>query len=285
LRHKRKKMKKTSFLLLSLILFIGSSCRKADPYSEQPQYDEFVSLIGFQLSEPYKPNNGLIDISVQNYGKSNSSLGKGYEIQGGFGIENNQFISQPVVAGNISVGPYNVSCMRWNNNTYELQIPGTDSTRAASNYGTNTTFSMSGDDTTNFAPFSTQIYVPKEIWITNLCSNNDTGMTISKSKNLVICWNPDPNNQTVYIRLQYEGDISNQQNPALPSNDIFLPLIPVPDNGQCIIPPATYSSFPVGGQAQVQLTRGNGTYYTTSNNKVIELLGYAQAFRLCKVIN
>ena len=127
-------------------------------------------------------------------------------------------------------------------------------------FGKKINFSISGGG--DYAPTFATVYIPKVI---RIYSKNEPNNEHSKKDSLLITWNPDLNNQTVEISIEYDGF---QSDSTLEQTIYYLDPIIVPDNGQYTINASEFATFKQGSWINITVTRyGNGEML--SNNKWI----------------
>lgn len=165
--------------------------------------------------------------------------------------------------GTIMIGNYPI-VLDINGNYYFSSAQRNDSLNIIQ-FGKKINFSISGGG--DYAPTFATVYVPKVI---KIYSKNKPHYEHSKKDSMVIFWNPDPNNQTVEISIEYDGFSSHYSDSSLDQTDFYLDPIVVPDNGQYTLNASEFASFKQGSWINITVTRyGNGEML--SNNKWIEI--------------
>jgi hypothetical protein len=104
----------------------------------------------------------------------------------------------------------------------------------------------------SFGDFEQDVLLPP---LVALQSPNATDVTLSKSADLTVLWEPsnDPGSK-VAITVTYEAANSNAENPDLPDENILI-IEEFSDKGEAVIPAARLAELPVGGIVTLTVTR------------------------------
>ncbi|MGV3597168.1 MAG: hypothetical protein ACO1PI_04820 [Bacteroidota bacterium] len=183
-------------------------------------------------------------------------------------------IDNRVSAGILSIGSFTLTPNSSNGNAYYFNNNQNLSSANSSQFGTNVTFSITGDTSNGFNPDSTTIYVPAEIKLTGPFSTGSMP-NHSKVSSINVTWNADPNNDSVALLLVYEGALSYRKNNSLSSTLVSVIKL-TEDDGSYTISPSDFSSFPVGGIATLYVGR-IGEDVLVSNGKTIPVYAYTWA--------
>jgi hypothetical protein len=106
--------------------------------------------------------------------------------------------------------------------------------------------------------------------------------TLSKASGVTLQWNADPHNDSVHIRVSYDGATSHFADSTLPASLLYSWSQPVRDNGSSVIPASALEGVPVGGFIRIDLQRGAGKVVRTAQ-RVFHLYGYSVASGLFRV--
>ena len=153
----------------------------------------------------------------------------------------------------------------------EERSPGLYRTMKAPVFGSFATWSLSGNSSAGIPAVLDSMYLPSEIRILSPSVN-----TLSRSQNLTIQWNTDPNNGYVKIQLRDASEPTDTTGEQQYNWNTI-----VADNGSYTIPSTILSNIPTDGLAVVTLTRGESkTIGTTHKFHIYGYTSAADAYRL-----
>ena len=151
------------------------------------------------------------------------------------------------------------------------RFPGSYLTMKVPLFGSVTTWSLSGNSSTGIPAVMDSMYVPSEIRILS-----PNVKTVSRSQDLTIQWNVDPNNDLVKIQVRDATEPT-----GTPTGQQYNWNLVVPDNGSYTVSSSVLSNIPTDGLAVVTLTRGESkTIGTTHKFHIYGYTSGADAYRL-----